>query len=115
MAKTKRDKASPKDAGGKPKHSNDANRGTKTGMRDAATVRSNSDPPPRSQGHLLSCHVPRTTRETYVLPFLQVRRLNMYKTRPKRDKNGKLIYQVRPPVAISALPGVVLVTIASCC
>jgi hypothetical protein len=77
----------------KPKHSNDVNRPSKgVGFqRDAATVGGNHVQPRLSHAEgilaklISSCLVP--TR-------LQVRRLNMYKKRPVRDKKGKLIHEV---------------------
>ncbi|EFN54955.1 hypothetical protein CHLNCDRAFT_134718 [Chlorella variabilis] len=74
MVKAKRDKA-PKDTR-KPKHSGDANRAnkqSKNGLRDASTARG-------------GCHggLP-------VAAARAVRRLEMYKSRAKRDKKGRII------------------------
>lgn len=74
----------------KPKHSNDSSRPSKTPVgkggkehRDASTV--------------CSYHRVRFAEVDVFLILLfclQVRRLNMYKTRAKRDKKGKVIHEV---------------------
>jgi hypothetical protein len=75
----------------KPKHSLDSNRASKgdLGKRDAATVCP-------SLASFASTAPACTVHLTLLAPCcLQVRRLQMYKKRAVRDKNGKLLYQVR--------------------
>ena len=74
---------------GKPKHSLDSNRSSKAelGKRDAATV---SEAPSPAAAADPARREPRAERGCAA----QVRRLEMYKKRAVRDKNGHLIYQV---------------------
>ena len=74
----------------KPKHSNDSSRPSKTPVgkggkehRDASTV----------SAYANLCIVKLTVFLIHLF-CMQVRRLNMYKTRAKRDKKGKVIHEV---------------------
>lgn len=79
----------------KPKHSNDVNRPSKgVGFqRDAATVRTGAGRTGwRRTQH--GCAFRGLGSMLFCAP-LQVRRLNMYKKRPTRDKKGRIVHEVR--------------------
>jgi nuclear GTP-binding protein len=81
-------------AGKKPKHSGDANRPSKgsKGLRDASTVR--AAPPLARARACIGMWVPHHPIPAPCCPGPQVRRLEMYKTRPVRDKKGRILHEV---------------------
>ena len=103
----------------KPRHSNDAERPSKGGknLRDAATVCMRSSlltfhcsvvPCVNALSlDMLGVAVSARVSDSGMTP--QVRRLNMYKKRAKRDKKGKLIHQV-PPLPVPPFPFLLLAT-----